>query len=95
MSAPHSEGESERLGKGILHGRRLGPLLGPWITCVVIAGLVFYFETKMPAFHVVVRPVYWLLAVIVVIATVRALRGRAANRRDAERRHGDRRHHRD
>jgi hypothetical protein len=76
----------------LFHGRSIGPLLGPWIACIVVAAVVFFFEKKMPAFHDVVQPVYWILATILVIATTRAFRTRAGKRRSAERRHGDRRH---
>lgn len=75
----------------IFRGRRLGPLLGPWIACIIVAALVYYFEIQMPAFHVVLKPVYWLLGIIVVVTTIRAVRSRSGIRRTAERRHGDRR----
>ena len=74
-----------------LHGRRLTPLIKPWVACLIVAGLVFYFETKMPAFHEVVKIVYFVIAVVLVIITARAVRTREGNRRKGERRHADRR----
>lgn len=92
MGTPQPESKGSGISGRLLHGRRVGPLLGPWIACIIVAALVCYFETKMPAFHDVVRPVYWILAVVLIIATARALRGRSGMRRTAERRHEDRRH---
>jgi small-conductance mechanosensitive channel len=74
-----------------LHGRRLAPLIKVWVACLIVAALIFYFETMMPAFHEVVKIVYFVIAVILVIATARALRTREGNRRTGERRHADRR----
>jgi hypothetical protein len=91
MTGPQPESEKST-GLRLFHGRRFGPLLGPWIACLIAAGVVYYFETQLPAFHVVVKPVYWILALIVVVTTVRALRQRSGSRRTAERRHRDRRH---
>jgi hypothetical protein len=76
-----------------LHGRRLSPLIKPWIAGLIVAGLVFYFETVMPAFHEVVKLVYFVIAVFLVIVTGRAFRSRERGRRVGERRHGDRRRH--
>jgi hypothetical protein len=45
----------------------------------------------MPAFHDVVKIVYFAIAVILIITTGRQLRSREGRRRVAERRHGDRR----
>lgn len=86
--------------KGILrrvfHGRRLGPLFGPWLGCILVAGLVFLLEYELPAFHEVVKLLYFVIAVVFVIATGRwfRIRGttnrRAGDRRKNERRHGQR-----
>jgi hypothetical protein len=76
-----------------LHGRSLSPLIKPWIAGLIVAGLVFFFETEMPAFHEVVKIVYFVIAVILVIVTGRAFRSRERGRRVGERRHGDRRRH--
>jgi hypothetical protein len=92
MSAPEPGGHDRERRGHFLYGRRVGPLVGPWIACIIIATLTWWFETKMPAFHDVVRPVYWILLVVLIIVTARALRSRASRRRHGERRHGDRRH---
>lgn len=78
-----------------LHGRSLVPLIKPWIAALIVAGLVFFFETEMPAFHEVVKIVYFVIAVILVIITGRAFRSREGRRRGADRRHGDRREKRE
>ena len=75
----------------LFYGRNLGPLLGPWIACTLMAGGILLFETKMPVFHEVVKIIYFLLLVIVVIATGRWFRIRGPNQRRGDRRHGDRR----
>ncbi|HEX6576233.1 MAG TPA: hypothetical protein VF042_14800 [Gemmatimonadaceae bacterium] len=77
------------------HGRALGPLVGPWVACLFIAALVYMFERAMPAFHDIVKIVYFIIAVILVILTGRAIRTREGRRRKGERRHGDRRQHTD
>ena len=76
----------------LLHGRSLTPLIKPWIAGLIVAGLVLFFETKMPAFHEVVKIVNFVIAVILIIITGRAFRSREGRRRVADRRHGDRRH---
>ena len=77
--------------KHFLHGRNVLPLLRPLIACVIVAGLIYFFETQMPAFHDVVKIGYFIVAVIFVIAAGRALRTREGSRRVSERRKGDRR----
>ena len=77
--------------KQFLHGRSIVPLLKPLIACVIVAGLIYFFETQMPAFHDVVKIGYFIIAVIFVIAAGRALRTRESSRRVSERRQGDRR----
>lgn len=77
--------------KRFLHGRSIVPLLKPLIACVIVASLIYFFETQMPAFHDVVKIGYFIIAVIFVIAAGRALRTREGSRRVSERRQGDRR----
>lgn len=77
----------------LLHGRTLTPLIGPWVACLTIAALVYMFERAMPAFHDIVKIVYFIIAVILTILTGRAIRTREGRRRKGERRHGDRRQH--
>lgn len=66
-----------------MYGRSLGPLAGPWIACLALAGAIFIFETKMPVFHDVVQIVYFILGVVLVIATGRWFRIRRGSRRDS------------
>jgi len=93
MTDPQSEkAEPQGLAERLLHGRALGPLLGPWLGCLVATALVFIFEYEMPAFHEFVKVFYFVIAVVFVIATARYLRPRAkGNRRMKERRVHDRR----
>jgi hypothetical protein len=86
-------GNDPKPGDRFFHGRDFIPLIKPWIAGLVVAGLVFFFETEMPAFHEVVKIVYFAIAVMLVIVTGRAFRSRERGRRRGERRHGDRRHH--
>jgi hypothetical protein len=67
-------------------GRRLGPLVGPWISSAVLAGLIYYAETTIPALHDVAGIVYWILLAIVALATARWARVRSGDRRAADRR---------
>ncbi len=74
----------------LFYGRDPGPLLGPWLACGILAIVSYIFERLMPAFHDVIGPFYWLLLIIVSIATWRWARARAGGR-GADRRHKDRR----
>ena len=80
----------EKRGFPVFKGRSLGPLLGPWISSAIIAGVVYYFETTLPALHDVLGAVYWILLGIVLITTWRWLRVRTRDRRSSDRRGGDR-----
>ena len=77
--------------KRFLYGRRLGPMLGPLIACAIAAVLVYLFVQKMPAFHDVVKPVYFVIGAAMIIFIGRALRRRTESRRKGDRRHSDRR----
>ena len=81
--------------KRFLYGRHIVPLLKPLIACVIVAGLIFFFETQMPVFHDVVKIGYFIVAVIFIIAAGRALRTREGSRRVSERRQRDRREKRE
>ena len=81
--------------KQLLHGRHVLPILRPLIACVIVAGLIYFFEMQMPAFHDVVKIGYFIVAVIFVIAAGRALRTREGSRRVSERRKADRRERRE
>jgi len=86
MTDPHPDGRLKGTVNNLVRGRNLGPLLGPWIACTIIATGVFILETKLPVFHDVVQILYFILLVVLVIATGRWLRGRRGQRRQAERR---------
>ncbi len=91
METPAPESRSKSIRTRLFYGRNPGPLVGPWIACIIIAGSVFFLETKMPVFHEVVQILYFIVGVVLLIATARWFRGRGANRRNADRRHADRR----
>lgn len=74
------------LGFSMFKGRRLGPLIGPWVSSAIFAGLVYYAETTIPALHDVAGIVYWILLAIVVFSTARWMRVRTADRRAHDRR---------
>jgi hypothetical protein len=67
-------------------GRRLAPLVGPWISSAIFAGLVYYAEKTIPALHDVAGIIYWMLLAIVTVATARWARVRGGDRRAADRR---------
>lgn len=72
--------------------RRFAPLVITWIAALGAAGLIYWFEIEMPAFHDVVTPLYAIIAALAVFFTWRWIRTRhRGNRRHAERRHADRR----
>lgn len=90
MTEP-AEGSRRGIWSRYFRGRRPGPLVGPWVSSMIFAGLVYYLERTIPALHDVVGPVYWLLVAIVVVATGRWIRARSADRRGKDRRRLDRR----
>lgn len=90
MTLPQPDASEKKVGRRLFYGRSLGPLAGPWIACLALAGAVLLFETKMPVFHEVVQIVYFILAVVLVIATGRWFRIRRGTR-DDDRRSADRR----
>jgi membrane protein YdbS with pleckstrin-like domain len=78
--------------KRTFFSRRFAPLVTTWIIAVVVAGLIYWFEIEMPAFHEVVTPLYGIIAALAVFFTWRWTRTRGrGDRRRAERRHNDRR----
>ena len=73
-------------------GRRPGPLIGPWVSSLIFAGLLWYVETIIPALHDVIGIIYWMLLALVLITTARWLRARSGDRRAShDRRRVDRR----
>ncbi len=91
MTVPESpNGES----RPTFFHRRFAPLVTSWIVALVVTGLIYWFEISMPAFHEVVVPLYWIVAILSVFATWRWVRIRGIrDRRSTERRHADRRSH--
>ncbi|HVS59445.1 MAG TPA: hypothetical protein VHE82_02000, partial [Gemmatimonadaceae bacterium] len=51
--------------------RRFAPLVTTWIIALVAAGLIYWFEIEMPAFHEVVTPIYAIIAALAVFFTWR------------------------
>ncbi len=90
MTAEDPDLPTRGIKQRLFHGRDPGPLLGPWLACGIVAIASYVFEREMPAFHDVIGPFYWLLLIIVGVATWKWARARAKGR-GAERRHGDRR----
>lgn len=94
MTSTTPEKPVRRLGHRLFHGRDPGPLLGPWLACAVVAVATYMFERAAPAFHDVVGPLYWLLLIIVSVATWRWARARerarGEDRRKDNRRQTDR-----
>lgn len=84
LAGPHDS--RREIGFRIFRGRRLGPLVGPWLSSAIFAALTYYVERTMPALHDLAGLVYWLLLAIVMIATWRWFRVRSTNRRASDRR---------
>lgn len=73
-------------------GRRPGPLIGPWVSSMIFAGILWYVETTIPALHDVIGIIYWMLLALVLFTTLRWMRARSGDRRARhERRRADRR----
>jgi hypothetical protein len=83
---PESTDPKPDLWHRIFHGRRPGPLLGPWLSTGIVAAIAYGFERKLPAFRDVVGTLYWILLAIALIATARWLRTRSGDRRSSDRR---------
>ncbi|HUQ19050.1 MAG TPA: hypothetical protein VM099_05505 [Gemmatimonadaceae bacterium] len=73
--------------------RRFAPLIAVWIVAAVLVGLIYWFERAMPAFDVVVKPVYALIVLLAIIFTARWVRtrGKGNRRNHPDRRRTDRR----
>ena len=87
------EEESRRtLWSRFFRGRRPGPLIGPWVSSLIFAGILWYVETTIPALHDVIGIIYWMLFALVLFTTLRWLRARSGDRRaNNDRRRVDRR----
>ncbi|MEO7367519.1 MAG: hypothetical protein ABIZ36_06155 [Gemmatimonadaceae bacterium] len=94
MTSVGPEKPARSVGHRLFHGRDPGPLLGPWLACAVVSVATYLFERAAPAFHDVVGPLYWLLLIIVSVATWRWARARegvrGGDRREKDRRRTDR-----
>lgn len=76
----------------IWHHRHAGPLLTVWAVAIVVLGALYYAESTQPALQEMMRPLYVIVAVVLLVTTWRWFRGRSAHdRRHADRRHTDRR----
>jgi len=69
-------------GFRVFRGRRLGPLIGPWLSSAIFAAIVYYVDYTIPALHEVAAIIYWFLLAIVAVATARWLRVRSHDRRE-------------
>ena len=87
------EQESRRgIWSRFFRGRRPGPLIGPWVSSLILAGILWYVETIMPALHDVIGIIYWMLLALVLFTTLRWMRPRSDDRRERHsRRRADRR----
>jgi hypothetical protein len=62
---------------------------------LVLIFLMHWFETSSPAFHYLLRPLYWIIFGVALVLTWRWLRSRSRHdRRSGDRRRADRRRHR-
>lgn len=86
MTDPTKPLEPQEKGFKVFKGRRLAPIVGPWISSVTIAGAVFYMETTIPALGEVAGLIYFVLVIVIVITTGRWLRVRVGDRRSGDRR---------
>lgn len=86
MPEPTKPLQPQERGFRVFKGRRLSPLVGPWISSALIAGAVFYMETTIPALAEVAGLIYFVLLIIIVITTGRWLRVRTRDRRSTDRR---------
>lgn len=74
-----------------LFHRRPGGLLWYWTLGLALVGVVYWIIRTVPAFSDLLTPFYWVIALTLVILTIRWFRPRATQRRHEERRSGDRR----
>lgn len=74
--------------------RRFAPLIAAWVLALIVAGLLYGIESIYPAFHEVLVPLYWIVGVLIILATWRWIRTRGkGDRRGKDRRLADRRNH--
>jgi hypothetical protein len=71
--------------------RRPRGLLWFWTLGLALAGLIFWIIHEIPALTDLLGPFQWLIALALVILTIRWFRPRSAQRRHEDRRSADRR----
>jgi len=71
--------------------RRPRGLLWFWTIGLAAAALLFWTTWKLPALDDLLRPGYWLIAIVLAVFTIRWFRPRAGRRRRGDRRRDDRR----
>lgn len=91
MTNPHSDGSEKGRPQKLLFGRSPGPLLGPWIACILIGVGILILEIKLPVFHEVVKILYFILIVVLIVVTGRWFSSRGGRMGRPDRRRGERR----
>jgi hypothetical protein len=76
----------------MIYGRRPRQLVLVWVTALALIALIMWFETAAPAFHEILKPIYWIILAAAFFLTYRWLRSRSnKDRRGRDRRRVDRR----
>ena len=75
----------------MLEKRNARGLLGSWIGGLLLVGLTYWFSRRAPAFEDLVKPVYWIVGVILIAFTAKWMRTRSHDRRGKDRRRASRR----
>ena len=72
--------------------RNPAALLGWWAGAIILIGLIYWISRSAPAFEDLLTPIYWIIAIILVAATIKWFRTRSAiDRRGDDRRRTSRR----
>lgn len=50
--------------------RRFAPLIAAWVLALIVAALFYWLERSLPALHEVIIPLYWIIAALIVLATL-------------------------
>jgi hypothetical protein len=76
----------------VLKGRNPSGLFGSWAGGLLLAGLIYWFSRRAPAFEDLLTPIYWIIGVILVAFTIKWIRTRSSqDRRAKDRRRTSRR----
>lgn len=76
----------------MLERRNPAGLIGAWIGGLLVAGVIYWFSRRAPAFEDLLNPIYWIIGVILVAFTIKWVRTRnAQDRRGDDRRRASRR----